>query len=189
MDNDTNTILGASYHFYEGGLTKFSSITNLPGEVSKESKYITFYTFDGNPIITIEHNFDFALMNAKLDSSALPPKPVSYKKFWWPTFKAKDTLILESVIAQSGYVVLFHDKNGNRIGWEVLNSADEDISGWKEYDLSEAVEEESDFSLNDDLWQEVKDTHYGLKDTQINFSLRESKIEIPEEEGSRCIMF
>ena len=163
---DTDIISGSSYLVYEGGLTKSSPINRSPGHVSKTSKNVTFYTFDGNPITTIKHNFDFEKMNAKLDPSALVPKPISFRKIFMPTFKCVDSMIVEA-----GYMVLFHDKNGNRILWELLNSVDENIKCWLEYDLSNAFEEESDFSLKDVEIDIIEyDIGFSLNDTQINFS-------------------
>lgn len=184
MENnlDTNIIPGASYHVYEYSPTKSSSIARPPGQVSKKSKTITFYTFDGNPITTREHNFEFEKMNSMLDSFALCPKPFSYKRVWMPAFK----IVSESLIVEAGYMVIFHDKNGCRFLWEVLNNAQEDISTWEEYDLSETIEEESDFSLKDvdmdliydqeDNNQEEQTSNFSLTDTQVNFS-RKTKIE------------
>jgi len=138
-----NTIIRkSSYLVYEGSLTKTSPINSVPGQVNKNSKTVTFYTFDGNPIVTIEHGFDFERMKAKLDPFALPPKPISYRRVWVPTFQSENFPVIEA-----GYLVLFHDKNNIRIGWELLNSADEYIKSWPEYDLSQAFEEESDFNL------------------------------------------
>lgn len=138
-----NTIIRkSSYLVYEGSLTKSSPINSVPGQVNKNSKTVTFYTFDGNPIITIEHGFDFERMKAKLDPFALPPKPISYRRVWVPTFQSENSPVIEA-----GYLVFFHDKNDIRIGWELLNFADEYIKSWPEYDLSQAFEEESDYSL------------------------------------------
>lgn len=179
MENsDTHVIPGASYLVYEYSPTKFSSIMRIPGQVAKKSKTVTFYTFDGTPITTIEHNFEFEKMNSMLDCNAPAPKPFSYKRIWMPAFKISH----EQLIVEAGYVVLFHDKDGYRISWEVLNTVDEDILSWPEYDFSEAVEEESDFSLKDvdmDLIeddQEELDQNFSLTDTQINFS-RKTKID------------
>lgn len=180
-DIDTSIVPGASYHVYEGALTKSSPITCSPGQVSKRSKYVTFYTFDGNPITTIKHNFEFTLMNSKLDTNAPVPKPASYRRIWMPAFK----LGIENVIVEAGYIVLFHDKNEHRISFEVLNTANEDINSWEEYDLSEAIEEESDFRLKDvdmDLIDEHEEfcqdetSNFNLTDTQIIFS-RKTKID------------
>lgn len=169
---DQDIIPGSSYLVYEGSLTKSSPINCCPGHVNRNSKTVTFYTFDGNSITTIEHHFDFEKMNSKLDPSALVPKPVSYRRIFMPSFRNVDSSIIEA-----GYMVLFHDKNGNRILWELLNSEDENIKSWLEYDLTNAFEEEPDFSLKDvemDIIEENND--FNLNDTQINFS-RKTKID------------
>jgi hypothetical protein len=139
---DNTIIRSSSYLVYEESLTKTSPINSVPGQVDKNSKTVTFYTFDGNPIITIEHKFNFELMKAKLDPFSLPPKPVSYRRVWVPSFQSENSPVIEA-----GYLVLFHDKNNIRIGWELLNFAEEYIKSWPEYDLSQAFEEESDYSL------------------------------------------
>lgn len=185
MENNS-VIHGSSYLVYEGSLTKNSPINCVPGQVSKDSKIVTFYTFDGNSITTIEHRFDFEGMNAKLDKFALPPKPISYRRVWVPSFKFDKN----SPHVEAGYLVLFHDKNGNRIAWEVLNSENEYINSWLEYDLSQAFEEESDYSLKNTIggidiiesYVSGSDTNYipevssipekenyQLDETQINF--------------------
>jgi hypothetical protein len=95
---------------------------------------------------------------------------------------------------EAGYVVFFHDKNNNRFSLEVLNSADEDIKLWEEYDLSDAVEEPSDFSLKD---TETK-PDIDLSSSQINPGRRNTLlfstmgIPLPEKEekkDSSCILF
>lgn len=174
MENN-NVISGSSYLVYEGSLTKDSPINCVPGQVSKDSKTVTFYTFDGNSIVTIEHDFDFEGMKAKLDQFALPPKPISYRRVWVPSFKFDKDLV------RAGYLVLFHDKNNNRIAWEVLNSENEYINSWLEYDLSQAFEEESDYSLKNtiniiesyvnfhELSITTENENYQPNETQINF--------------------
>jgi hypothetical protein len=164
---ETDIIHGASYLVYEGSLTKDSPIKSAPGQVSKDSRLVTFYTFDGNPITTIEHNFNFEEMNSKIDPYALPPKPISYRRIWMPAFKFS----ADSPIVEAGYIVLFHDKHGNRIAWEVLSCEDEYINHWLEYDLSQAFEEEPDYSLKDSEINIIDEyTNYNLNDTQILFS-------------------
>jgi hypothetical protein len=170
MEHDI--IPGSSYLVYEGSLTKSSPINCVPGHVNRTSKTVTFYTFDGKPISTIEHHFNFEKMNSKLDPSALVPRPVSYRKIFMPSFRNVDLSIIEA-----GYMILFHDENGNRILWELLNSRKENVKSWLEYDLTNAFEEEPDFSLKDvemDIIEESND--FNLNDTQINFS-RKTKID------------
>ena len=134
-------IEGASYCVYEGGPTKDSSLTHTSGIIGG-SKVVTFYTFDGEPIKTIEHKFHFPLIEAKLDPAAPKPKPVSFRKIWWPAFDVGFGLTKGT----PGYAVLFHDKNGNRIGWERMKCVNTDIKTLTRFDLSEAYEEPADFS-------------------------------------------
>lgn len=140
MENDI--IRGSSYLLFEGSPKKGSPIDHIPGQIGENSKTVTFYTFDGEPIITVEHNSNFDSIKSKLDPFALPPKPVSYKRVWVPSFKFNSETLVEA-----GYLVFFHDKNHNRFSWEVLNSEGEYIDSWMEYDLTHAFEEEPDFSL------------------------------------------
>jgi hypothetical protein len=70
------------------------------------------------------------------------PQPISFKRIWWPAIR----LGFGMTKGSPGYAVYFHDKNGNRIGWKRMDSADEDSSNWSKWDLSKAVEEPSDFS-------------------------------------------
>lgn len=139
---DTNIIPRASYYVYEGSPTKDSPIIHTPGGVDGDSKKVTFYTSEGDPIITIEHNFKFSIIAAKLDKNAPKPKAASYKRIWWPAFDLGWGMTKGS----PGYAVLFHDKNGNRFAWERMSSEDADISMLTKVDLSSAVEEKSDFS-------------------------------------------
>lgn len=140
---DRTVIPGASYHIYEGAPMKDSPITRMPGGVSGGSKMVTFYNANGDDITTIEHNFMFPVMDDKLDQTAPKPKPVSYRRIWWPAFQ----IGFGMTKGQPGYAVLFHDKNDIRIGWIRISSPDDNISTCQKYDLTDAVEEPSDFSL------------------------------------------
>lgn len=135
---DSSIIKNSSYYIYERSPTKNSPITHIPGGIYRDCKTVTFYTYDGNPIVTMEHNSQFSIMDNKLDPKARKPRPVSFKRIWWPGF--------DIGIKAAGYAVFFHDKNGNRIGWEKMESADSDVKELTEFDLSKAYEELADFS-------------------------------------------
>lgn len=103
-----------------------------------DSKIATFYTFDGNPIATINHECRFDIIDAKLDKTAPNPKPVSCRRAYWSSIGLGTKV-------EPGFVVLFHDKNDNRIGWSRMNDPDQDITPFADYDLSEVTEESPDF--------------------------------------------
>jgi hypothetical protein len=144
MESDNSMIVGSSYCVYEGAPRIDSDIWNVPGGVSSDSKTVTFYTFDGNPIITVLHNMKHHIIENNLDKSAPKPKPSSYRRIWWPAFNMGFGIVKGA----PGYAILFHDKNGNRIGWERMPSIDTNINECvTKYDISEAREEPSDFTL------------------------------------------
>ena len=136
---DRSVVPGASYVVYEGGPTEDSPITVVPPGASFDSMAATFYTFDGIPITTINHRFQFDNVTCKLDKTAPKPKPVSYKRAYWasPGLETK---------VDPGFVILFHDKNGNRIGWNRMNAPDQDVTSFTKYDVSGATEEPPDFT-------------------------------------------
>lgn len=152
---DNSVIPGASYYVYEGNPTKESSVAETPGGLRGGSKYVTFYTFDGNPIVTMEHNMAMQTVKAKLDPTAPIPKVASYRRVWWPAHH----LGWGMRKGVPGYAIFFHDKNGNRIGWGRLAFPDQSLfppstdfydlknpSCIFPYDISDSVEEPADFS-------------------------------------------
>lgn len=102
----TSVIPEASYLVYDG-----DSDGDIVGGVSASSRNVTFYTFDGNPITTIEHGSRFFAMSRKLDRSAPKPRPLTYKIKCWPDIR------IGFGLAKGGSVdfILFYDKNGNKI--------------------------------------------------------------------------
>lgn len=150
-------IKDASYYVIDTNPKIDSPIYDIPGAISGNCKYITFYTFDGNPIITIpfeiKNMFDIQEM---IDVSAPIPKPYSFRKIWWPAIQVGFGLTKGS----PGYAVMFHDKNGNRIGWERIKDENVNIkeNHLSKFNLKDVIEEKSDFTL--------KETNYnnnGLK--------------------------
>jgi hypothetical protein len=91
----------------------------------------------------MDHKFEFPLVDQRLDASAPNPQPVSYRRVLWPAFQ----LGFGMTKGTPGYAVYFHDKHGHRIGWMRMQSFNESPSLWFKYDLSNAAEEPSDFSL------------------------------------------
>ena len=142
----TNQIIpGASYLVYEGCPTQNSHLAHIPGGVPGSSKTVTFYTADGDPIETQEHEFRFPMMDAMLDPNAPKPKPTSFTRIWWPAFELGGGMTK----GVPGYAILFHDKNGHRFDWVRIKLADDDLSGITKVDLSSAIEEPADFSMKE----------------------------------------
>jgi hypothetical protein len=137
-------IRDSSYYVYEDGPTKDSPITHNPGSVSPKSKKVTFYTFDGDEIITIKHECKFSLVHKMLDQTAHKPKPVSYRRVNLPS----ELWSVRRTEKLPRSAILYHDKNGNRIGYEWLKSDGQIVSNdiYEDYDLSNAIEETSNYN-------------------------------------------
>lgn len=95
-------IPGASYAIFEGG--------KAPSPLSRSQKNVTFYSFDGNPIITLAHpsayRFGYPKVNPglRLDPSAPKPQPVTYE------------IKRSSKIFYSGKcTIIFYDKHNNAL--------------------------------------------------------------------------
>jgi|GEM_PF-5033513 hypothetical protein len=105
-------IPGASYAIFEGG--------KAPSPFSRLPKNVTFYTFDGNPIITLAHptayRFGYPKVNPglRLDPSAPKPQPATYE------------IKSASKIFYSGKcTIIFYDKHDNVIaGFECYKTND-----------------------------------------------------------------
>lgn len=101
---DDTIIPQASYLVYE------RDFGNGPDSLSKE---VTFYTFDGNPIITMEHHWTTRTeLLKKIDPSAPKPQPVSYEiskpRSVWDPF-----LVVMGV--QPPCFIIFYDQHDNVI--------------------------------------------------------------------------
>jgi hypothetical protein len=102
MDSEETVIPQASYLIYEGA--------GEIGGVAGGSKKVTFYTFDGNPIKTIEHHFRFPQMDRLLDPQAPKPQPTRYAVIYWPAIS-----IGWGTKGMPGHFIHFFDKNNNKI--------------------------------------------------------------------------
>jgi hypothetical protein len=95
-------IPNASYAIYEGGRT--------PSALSKSTN-VTFYTFDGDPIITLDHLTacpGFPKVNRpRLDPYAPKPQPVTYEIKYASKFPM--------LVGSSKSIISFYDKNDNVI--------------------------------------------------------------------------
>lgn len=136
----------SSYFTVDGGLTISSPITQIELIIPQDSNYVTFYTYNNIPLTTIPHNDDLDFLYNQLDKSAKIPEVASYRKIWHPkiykgNFKYSGT---------PGYVVLYHDIHGNRIGYERLKSKYHPISSSK-YDLTHAIQEPDDFHYKSEI--------------------------------------
>ncbi len=80
LEGEANEIIkGAAYYVYDKIPTK-SFICKLPGCIRPNSKTVTFYTYNGKPIITIEHKQNFKLLKLTLDPEAPKIRPRSFKR-------------------------------------------------------------------------------------------------------------
>lgn len=99
-------IPNASYLIYEDGRRPhpFSERTRNPS-------YVTFYTFDGNPIITLDHGLAFPgfpkVNHPRLDYTAPKPQPVTYE--------IKPVSIIHGLFKSGKCIISFYDKHDNVI--------------------------------------------------------------------------
>ncbi|MDR3647150.1 MAG: hypothetical protein P4L22_06425 [Candidatus Babeliales bacterium] len=102
----------ASYFVYDGVNLDYENSDLSKGHVNL-LRNINFYTFDGNLITKIEHNFRIVSMQMKLDPDAKIPRPLFFRVKENPTicipFGLKKTL--------QGIYVLFYDKHRNLINY------------------------------------------------------------------------
>lgn len=103
MEQDDSVVPNASYVIYEGD-------TGVPGGVPHHSRYVTFYSSCGDLIKKIEHNFDFQLIEKRLDSAAPKPQPTKYKIKHCPGIS-----LGFGFKSEPRDFVVFYDKNGNKI--------------------------------------------------------------------------
>jgi hypothetical protein len=105
MKND-NVIPDASYCIYDG-----DNATLCVGEIPSSSKFVIFYTFDGNPIITIEHKSRFDDIEKMLDPNSPKPQPTSCLIKYWQAI----SLGFWEKKGIPGWYIHFYDKNGYKI--------------------------------------------------------------------------
>jgi hypothetical protein len=106
--------------------------------VNTVTKHVGFYSYNGDKLWTIPANlFRFT----QIDQNAPKPQPRSFRRIW-----KKFQISPNSKFDGQGHTVVFHDKSGNRIGWEWTRSKYDHPSNWINWDMSQAVEEVSDYS-------------------------------------------
>ncbi len=92
----------ASYVIYEGG--KVPSLLSAP-------KNVTFYTFDGNPIITVKYPQAYIcylkINRLRLDPAAPKPQPVTYE--------IKPVSKMHGLFGSGKSIIFFYDKHDNVI--------------------------------------------------------------------------
>ncbi len=95
----------------------YEGATSITGGVPASSKLVTFYTFDGQPLKTIEHKFRFPIIERKLDQMAPKPRPTECEVKYWPAIQ----LGFGMRKGEPGNFIIFYDKNGNIITRERFN--------------------------------------------------------------------
>lgn len=144
IDVDDSVVPNSSYMIYEG-------VQGIVGEVPATSRYVTFYTCNGDPIQKVEHHFCFSVMERKLDRLAPKPMPVAYQIKYWPAisigFGLKEWAL--------GDFIIFYDKNNNKIASYRYDSVHGQITVFIEthtitYNFDKLVDRKtwSDFPLN-----------------------------------------
>jgi len=123
-------VKGASYVVYDGSynLNAIDALDELNYDachemtfIPKKSKYATFYTCDGERILTIEHDQQKELIENMLDKSSPKPQVFCYRIKYWPGIRGRVTGISRIFMgkyvqkAPSRYFVIFFDKDGNII--------------------------------------------------------------------------
>ncbi len=138
MEQESDIIKDASYVVYDRGPSIDSDIQELPGFIC--GTYASFYNADGTFLKTVKHSGHS--QRSRLDPCAPKPRPVSYRRIWWPGIDIGDGMVK----GLPGYLVLIHDRNGHRIDCFRIEGIDQVITENKEYNLSNAFEEVADFS-------------------------------------------
>ena len=134
-------ITNSSYMVFDECPTKDSGVWQTGGGVSGKAKFVTFYTRDGSPLATIPNDFMFPRFQKMLDHDGGTPVIASYRRVYWPAIGLG--FGLRKGVA--GYAVYYHDKNGYRIACRRIEHPYASIPDHG-LDLSQAVEEPSDFS-------------------------------------------
>lgn len=97
-------IANASYCIYEGA-------SDIVGGIGSSSKYVTFYTYNGNHITKIEHHDEFSKINNMLDHNAPKPQPITCTIKYWPAIP----MPFGGTKGVPGWFICFYDKHGNQI--------------------------------------------------------------------------
>lgn len=138
MDKNPEVILNASYLVYE-------KTTMLGVGVLPSSRYVSFYTYDGEFIESRKHDFSFTAIKKMLDNKAHKPRPVKYKIVHW------DGVQIGFGMRKGipGKFIVFYDKNNNiitryRYNGSCLITSDDLKKFEDEVDLSIAGLEQDD---------------------------------------------
>jgi hypothetical protein len=100
---DDQVIKGAAYYVYENTDPK-------SGYIVMGSKHVTFYTHDGQKLVTLATEGFLEPQNFRLDPAAPRPQPATFRLISFPRIREQ---------GPEGDWVAFFDKHGNRIkGYE-----------------------------------------------------------------------
>lgn len=102
MGLDESVITGASYCIGNDIDQDSIAFCQLP----RVHKYVTFYTFDGEEIETLEQQFNAPLLASRIDRQAPKPQPVKCEIRPWPT---------DGTSKGPRMLLCFFDKHGNLI--------------------------------------------------------------------------
>lgn len=103
----TPDIANASYAIFEGGKEPNNSIF-YPN--NRPPLNVTFYTFDGNPIVTVNNPYRDGYpkrCHLRLDPSAPKPQPVTYE--------IKPVSKMHALFGSGKSIIFFYDKHNNVI--------------------------------------------------------------------------
>ncbi len=126
----------SSYVVFDGGATIRSSVVDTGSGCPGRAKYVTYYSRTGVPLATIPNDFMFPRILGQIDPAGGKPQVKSYRRVYWPGIGYKGC---------PGYAVYYHDIHNHRLGWERMEKSTDPIPTNK-FDISQAYEEESDFS-------------------------------------------
>lgn len=134
----------SSYYCFSTGPKSNDPVYNLPWGCSGGDRLVTFYKSNGDIVKSLVGDYvgRGQYLNSLLDPTAPKPQPISYKRIWWPAIR----LGFGMTKGAPGYMVLFHDKNGNRFECIRISGPDEDPKNWTKVDVSQAIEEVPDYS-------------------------------------------
>lgn len=131
-------IPGAAYIVYDSQPRITDPITKLNGPVPLSSRYAIFYSSKGEPLEVVPYTSGSLIPQKMIDPNAEPIKVESYRRICLHKDMRKRS---------PNYCVLFYDRNGNRIGREIIDDTITNFRFPEKYNLSEAVAEPDDFSL------------------------------------------
>jgi hypothetical protein len=106
-ENRTGYIKGASYLVYEGE----ESISPFRDVIPEKSRFVTFYTADGEKLKTLPLVDRYGSDMEQLLDKTAKPQPHSCVLKWWPS----ECLSFGMYMGKYCWHVVFYDKQGNRI--------------------------------------------------------------------------